>query len=148
MRFVGRKETVSTIGGKNFERIPKIWQEICENGTYEKISTLSNQKPTGVVGICAGFKEGEFDYYIASATDRPVLKGMDELDIPAGLWVVFECIGPMPDAIQAVWKRIYSEWFPSSGYEHAGTAELEWYSEGDGTAKDYRSEIWIPIMKK
>ncbi len=148
MRFIGKKEAVNAMGGQNFLRIPQIWQEVCEDGTYDKIIALSNGNPTGALGICANFRDKEFDYFIASSSDAEVPKGMDELIIPAGLWVVFQCIGPMPKAIQDVWKRVYTEWFPNSGYEHAGGAELEWYSDGDGDAEDYISEIWIPIIKK
>lgn len=148
MRFVGKKEAVTNTNGANFVRVPKIWDEVFQDGSFDKIMALSNGEPSGVMGICANFRDAEFDYFIASATDKDIPEGMDELKVAAGLWVVFECVGPMPDAIQAVWKRIYSEWFPSSGYEHAGTAEIEWYSDGDGDAEDYRSEIWIPIKKK
>ncbi len=148
MRFVGKKEAVSNVGGANYVRIPQIWQEVDRDGLFEKIMGLSNTEPSGVVGICANFRESDFDYFVASASDKAVPEGMDELTIAGGLWVVFECVGPMPDAIQAVWKRIFSEWFPSASYEHAGTAEIEWYSDGDGCAADYRSEIWIPIQKK
>ncbi|KEF36763.1 hypothetical protein M670_04014 [Schinkia azotoformans MEV2011] len=38
---------------------------------------------------------------------------------------------------QKMWKRIYSEWFPSSGYGHGNGPEIEVYLEGDATAKDY-----------
>jgi AraC family transcriptional regulator len=148
MRFVGKKETVSVAGGQNFVRIPQIWQEVMRDGVFEKIAELSNGNPSGVLGICADFKEEQLDYYVASASAEKTPAGLDELLIPAGLWVVFECVGPMPKAIQEVWKRVYTEWFPSSGYEHAGGAELEWYSDGDGSAEDYVSEIWIPIIKK
>lgn len=148
MRFVGRKDAVPTADGQNFVLIPRIWGEVFKDGTFNKIMALSNQEPHGVVGICANFRESELDYYIASATDQVVPDGMYELMVPAGLWVIFECRGPMPEAIQAVWKRIYSEWFPTSGYEHAGSAEIEWYSDCDGNDEDYLSEIWIPIMKK
>ena len=148
MRFVGKKEAVSNVGGQNFVRIPKIWEEVNHDGTCDRIYALSNQKPAGVLGICANFREADFDYYVAGSSDQPAPEGMDELTVPAGLWVVFECIGPMPDAIQEVWKRIYSEWFPSSGYEHAGNAEIEWYSDGDPGAADYLSEVWIPVIKK
>ncbi len=148
MRFVGKKEIVSNANGQNFARIPQIWEEVNKDGTCDRVQALSNQQPAGVFGICANFREAEFDYYVASASDQPVPDGMDELLVPASLWVIFECIGPMPDAIQEVWKRIYSEWFPTSGYEHAGTAELEWYSDGDTDAADYLSEVWIPVVKK
>ncbi|KAB8138124.1 AraC family transcriptional regulator, partial [Gracilibacillus oryzae] len=54
----------------------------------------------------------------------------------------------MPDAIQNVWKRIFSEWFPSTGYEHADAPELEVYYPGDPASADYRSEVWIPVIDK
>jgi AraC family transcriptional regulator len=148
MRFVGKKEAVGCVGGQNFLRIPQIWEEVCREGIYDKILELSNGSPTGVLGICANFRDKEFDYFVASSSDVEAPMGMYELLVPAGLWVVFQCVGPMPAAIQEVWKRVYTEWFPSSGYEHAGGAELEWYSDGDGDSKDYLSEIWIPIVKK
>lgn len=148
MRFVGKKETISNKDGVNYVRIPQIWRELSQDGTFGRILSLSDHEPSGVMGICASFREAEFDYYVASATDKDIPEGMDELKVPAGLWVIFESVGPMPDAIQAVWKRIYGEWFPSSGYEHAGTAEIEWYSDGDASAADYRSEVWIPVVKK
>ncbi|MBH1940686.1 AraC family transcriptional regulator [Mobilitalea sibirica] len=148
MRFVGKKETVSTVGGQNFQRIPVIWQEVFQNGMFDKIYALSDGNPPGVMGICANFKDEQLDYYIASASGAKPLEGMDVLEVPAGLWVIFQCVGPMPQAIQDVWKRVYTEWFPSSGYEHAGGAEIEWYSEGDSSSEDYISEIWIPIIKK
>lgn len=148
MRFVGKKEAVNCIGGQNFVRIPQIWEEVFEEGSFDRILELSNGNPTGVLGICANFREKEFDYFVASSSEKEVPEGMEELTIPAGLWVVFQCVGPMPSAIQEVWKRVYTEWFPNSGYEHAGEAEIEWYSDGDGDAVDYVSEIWIPIIKK
>jgi len=50
------------------------------------------------------------------------------------------------DKIQGVWKRIFPEWFPTSGYEHAGGPELELtYTISDSK---FYSEIWIPVVKK
>lgn len=146
-RLIGKKETVSNINGEHFKRVPKIWGEIYENGTFDKILKLSNGNPSGILGICANFKKTEFDYFIASSSDEKLPDGMNELIVPANLWVIFECIGAMPDAIQGVWKRIFTEWFPSSGYEHAVGPEIEWYSDADNSKDDYKSEIWIPIVK-
>lgn len=53
----------------------------------------------------------------------------------------------LPNAMQDIWKRIYSEWLPNSGYEHAMLPEIEYYSAGDIMATDYKSEIWIPVKK-
>lgn len=146
-RLVGIKEVVTNIGGANMKRIPKIWEEVCNSGMGAKIASLSNGEPSGVLGVCANFRNTEFDYFIASSTNQKVPDKMEELIIPANLWVIFECVGSIPDAIQNVWRRIFTEWFPSSGYEHAEAPEIEWYSDGDNSADDYKSEIWIPVRK-
>ncbi|MDD2234893.1 MAG: GyrI-like domain-containing protein [Desulfitobacteriaceae bacterium] len=68
--------------------------------------------------------------------------------IDAGIWAVFEAIGPFPETLQNVWGRIYSEWFPSSGYEAIEGPEILWNESKDTEDPQYRSEIWIPIKKK
>lgn len=78
------------------------------------------------------------------------LEDLEEMIIPSSSWAVFEILGPMRpllNAMQDIWKRIYSEWLPNSGYEHAMLLEIEYYSVGDMMAVDYKSEIWIPIKK-
>lgn len=65
----------------------------------------------------------------------------------AGTWAIFESRGPLPEGIQETIGRIYGEWFPTSGYEHAGGPELEVYPPGDTGAPDYYCEVWIPVRK-
>jgi AraC family transcriptional regulator len=50
-------------------------------------------------------------------------------------------------AIQDTFTRVYSEWFPTSGYEHADGAELKVYPEGDMSSADYSCEAWMPVGK-
>ena len=75
-------------------------------------------------------------------------------DIPAFTWAVFPCIGPMPDALQDINTRIFSEWLPAlKEYEFAAGYCIEMYDRPDkypkGTAdENYRAEIWIPITRK
>ena len=48
--------------------------------------------------------------------------------------------------LQNTIKRAYSEWFPASGKEHSGGAEIEFYPQlPDTSARDYWCEYWIPI---
>lgn len=65
----------------------------------------------------------------------------------AGTWAVFPCVGPLSGAMQALQKRVISEWLPSSGYEYAAAPDIEVYLPGDQSAPDYRSEVWLPIVK-
>ncbi|RFZ75703.1 AraC family transcriptional regulator [Lacrimispora amygdalina] len=69
-------------------------------------------------------------------------------NIDSGTWAVFESIGPFPETLQNVWGRIYSEWFPSSGYEAVEGPEILWNESPDTGNPKYRSEIWIPVKKE
>ena len=56
----------------------------------------------------------------------------------------------MPEAIQAVNTKIFSQWLPGTPeYEIAFPGNVEWYSgSGNTQAADYESEIWIPVKRK
>jgi AraC family transcriptional regulator len=88
----------------------------------------------------------------AIGVEKPAAKaapaGFAILHIPAATWAIFESVGPMPKAIQDVTVKIFKEWFPSTGYEHAAVPELEVYLPGNPDAPDYRCQVWIPIVKK
>jgi len=146
-KIVGVKEWTTLENGQNFINIPKMWEKMPPE-KCGRIVSLADTELTGILGVCADMYDGGFDYWIAAATTKPCPADLDEKEIPALTWAVFEAKGPMPGAIQDIWKRIFSEWFPISGYEHAAAPELEWYADGDPQAEDYRSEVWIPVVKK
>jgi AraC family transcriptional regulator len=50
--------------------------------------------------------------------------------------------------LQDVWGRIYSEWLPASGYEAAEGPEILWFEGKDTVKPNFRSEIWLPVLKK
>jgi AraC family transcriptional regulator len=52
----------------------------------------------------------------------------------------------MPDAMQAVWRNIFREWLPATGYEVANGLQIEYYTQADSSKADYYSEIWIPLV--
>jgi AraC family transcriptional regulator len=147
-RLIGYKERVSMEGGENFKRIPKMWDEISDDGRYEKLMSLNDNIDLFCLGVCANGSDKDFDYYIATGSASPLLEGMAELIVPAATYVIFECVGKMPEGQQKVWKRIFTEWFPQSGYEMTDAPQIEWYSDGDPSLDDYVSQIWIPVMKK
>lgn len=61
---------------------------------------------------------------------------------------MFECTGPVPEAMQNLQRRTVTEWLPGSGYEYASALDIERFFEGDQNAADYRSEVWLPIVRK
>jgi AraC family transcriptional regulator len=124
-----------------------MWNKANTDGTSENILKLSDRDPGGLLGICAECYDSGFDYWIAAATTKDCPPGLQKKEIPASTWAIFEITGPLPDAMQEVWMRMFAEWLPNSGYEHAQTAEIEWYSLGEPSSPEYKSEIWIPVIK-
>lgn len=147
MHIIGFKQWFSTENNRQMTEIPKMWDAVTEE-MKKRITGLSNN--AGVVGLCADMYNGGFDYWIGCMSDKECPDDLESMTIPASTWAVFEIIGamrPLPNAMQDIWKRIYSEWLPNSGYEHAMLPEIEYYSAGDMMAEDYKSEIWIPVKK-
>lgn len=147
-RIVGVKEHMDMNVEECFAKVPLFWQKTIQSGIIPQLLGLLDQEPFGLLGVSACMNGKDFDYYIAVATDKPVPENMVEYEIPAETWAVFECVGPMPGAIQELQKRIVTEWLPTSGYEYANAPDIEVYFEGDQQAADYRSEVWLPIVKK
>ncbi|WP_185929552.1 AraC family transcriptional regulator [Paenibacillus popilliae] len=146
---VGKSIQTTTKEGENSIEIPKFWKDSHANGTVAKIASLGKNQDT--LGICYGTQPGGevFNYAIAVETDRTESEGEFEfIQVPAATWAVFTSIGPMPGAIQEVWNRIYQEWFPATDYEQAEMPDFELYPPGDPWLEDYRSEVWIPVIKK
>ena len=120
----------------------------------KQLKSISNVEPTGIISASTNFSEGrmeekgELDHYIGVATSSNETTEFDVLEIDASTWAVFESIGPFPETLQNVWGRIYSEWFPSSGYEAVEGPEILRNESKDIENPKYRSEIWIPVKKK
>jgi AraC family transcriptional regulator len=159
---VGKSRRFTTVNGENFIKVPRFWDEFCQdkkgNEALMAYSGCQAGPVTGGVelGICwiaedAVTKE-EFIYGIGAEKGKgQIPAGFETRQIPAATWAVFEARGalrPVPAAIQDVTKRIFSEWFPSTGYEHAPQPELEVYPQGDTNDPGYVCQIWIPILKQ
>lgn len=147
-RIAGAKRHFDLNIDENFKEIPLFWGEVFQNGMFTRICELSNQEPSGVLGVSTCMNGKDFDYYIAAATDKETPEFMNEYTVPEATWAIFECQGSMPDAIQDLQKRIITEWLPASGYEYADAPDIEVYPAGDITAPDYKCEVWLPIIKK
>ena len=144
---IGLKERMNTVNGnEDFNRITEMWAKLTEEQA-SKILSLSNSKINGLIGVSANNNGNEFDYYIATTTDVSNEDNLIKLEIPVSTWAIFGCVGALPNSIIEVWKRIFTEWFPSSGYENSDLPCIEVYSDGDMTSDDYKCELWLPIVK-
>lgn len=132
-----------------FEKVPLFWQKIAQSGGMEKLCALMQGKePSGILGISTCDNGTYSGYFIAVATDAPVPEGMEEYTLAKQTYAIFEAVGPAQQAVQALQQRIISEWLPASGYEYAPAADVEVYPAGDQQSEEYRTQIWLPIIKK
>lgn len=147
---VGKSIRTATIDSQNHRDIPAFWDESLKNGFLMELEKVCG--PMGLLGVCMDFdkQQERLTYFIcAEKTEQRVPTDWEERAIPAQTWAVFQAIGPVPNAIEKTWERIFSKWFPSTGYEHVDAPELEVYpNDGDVNAEDHHCEIWIPIKKK
>lgn len=151
--IIGIKKRVPIIFNGVNPEIASMWKSLDEK-TINELKNLSNVEPLGLLSASANFSEGrleekgELDHYIGAATTRECPDNLTQLEVDASTWAVFEAVGPFPETLQNVWGRIYSEWFPSSNYEQREGPEILWNENKDITSPTFRSEIWIPVLKK
>ncbi len=154
---ITKKESFTVLGVSrifNYENarqdIPAFWKE---HYAQEKCRYVEGRFG---INIDSSMGNESFSYLIADlydpATDIP--KGFEVTTIPAFTWAVFPCIGPLPDALQDVNTRIFSEWLPAlKEYKFAAGYCIEMYDQPEkypkGTSdENYRTEIWIPVARK
>lgn len=103
--------------------IPQFWQEIQENGVYEKLCYVFNQQPYSNFSLSGAFYddcinlEHQRKYLICSSLPlvNETFDGFEEYSISSGEWVVFtenyvdadDCT----NKVQSLWKRVFRNGF-------------------------------------
>lgn len=132
------------------EEIPGFWKDHYASGMGEQIC--------GMFGINIDPQMGseKFEYLIADIYNpaKDIPEGLTVKTIPGFTWAVFPCKGALPDSLQDVNTKIFSEWLPAlQDYEFAAGYCVEMYDlptkyPKGTTDENYYSEIWIPIKRK
>lgn len=145
---IGSQKTFSYETGKI--ECPKFWDEHYASGKGKTVC--------GMYGISIDEKmNGEtFEYLIADNYNpkQDVPEGFVTRVIPAFTWAVFPCRGAMPNAMQSVNTKFFSEWLPANKqYEVAAGYCVEMYDDMSKYPKgikdeNYYSEMWFPVKTK
>lgn len=139
-----------------YEKIPEFWDEFFEAKASHGLASdqqAISKYDIGEYGVCIDdIGEGKFRYLIAGKyTGGEVPEGMVVYEFPQYDWAVFDCFGPIPEALQSVNTRIFQEWLPGNqDFELCGQANVEWYDcpKGETTDDDYHSAIWVPVKRR
>ena len=154
MDVTGVIRSFTTVNGANLRDLPLFFEEMDREGTTARLMEMTGSEGKlkgSLLGICMDFDDEseQFNFMIGVEPREDKSDNlMERLTIPPLTWAVFPGKGKMPDSIQSVWKRIFSEWFPSMSYIHAEGPELEVYLPGPCENGECSFEIWIPIEKK
>jgi AraC family transcriptional regulator len=160
MRYrVVEKEEFRVVGKK--ARVPLVYEGMnpaivafvrsIEQETLHRMEGLSDQEPQGIINVSDNLadsrEEGtELDYYHGVVTSAAAPEDMDTLTVPAGTWAVFESSGAFPQALQYLWRDVFTQWFPSNPYRsRPGPEILRARVSQDGTGAD--AELWIPVER-
>ncbi len=77
------------------------------------------------------------------------LDALDTLVVPPGTWAVFENSGPFPEALQFLWRDVFTQWFPSNPYQSRPGPEIlrtRLSEDASGTSRA-EAELWIPVER-
>lgn len=151
-KVLEKVEEQSIADEQNLNTIPQFWTRSHEDGTVRRLLELTSDR-SYIFGICYGNTPSDsktFDYSIAARVagdfkEADVPAGFRLSEIPARTWIVFECVGAMSGAIQELWHKIITEFFPSSPYKPTYEMDIEAYTEGNMSLDTYKSEIWVPV---
>ncbi|MET7821488.1 AraC family transcriptional regulator [Micromonospora zamorensis] len=148
--LVGRKARVPLVHEGMNPAIVAFIRSI-DKETTARIEALSDQEPAGIVNVSDNLadsrEEGtELDYWHGVVTDAVPPEDLDALPVQAGTWAVFTTSGAFPQAVQHLWRDVFTQWFPSNPYRSRPGPEISRVRvSADGTEAD--AELWIPVER-
>lgn len=131
-----------------YETIPKFIDKCEEERITNKIVEAGHgDEKTWLKSVLYDLYDGMFKYMLClDMPDDGVSDEFEIVTIPQKTWAVFPMVIEKPeDSIISIWKRIFSEWFPNSGYElDCGPRQERCYLREDGKLV---VEAWVPVIK-
>lgn len=155
----GMERVFRSEGGGDAPNTPaQFWQQCHATGEVERLAANAGNLPRflspdsyNVHGICSYKDTGNdtFPYMVcAFKSETSNTNGYSAITIPAQTWAIFPSAPIAWDAfngtIESLYRRFYTEWLPTSGYEQVDGMELEIYGEIAGL---HSVELWFPVRK-
>ena len=154
-KLIMKKKKVSRSQELTAAEIGEFWKKCGSDGTIESLCKYipeENIFKDCIVGASFGkdATDEEFPYAIGAMYNGLPVEEEDLIveEIPAHTYVVFPCVGKMPESFQKLYQQIYSEFFPSSEYQPCGGTDFEAYPSADVYSPDYHCEVWVAVEKK
>ena len=138
---------ISTNRERAFEQVPQFFRKCDEDLVPDEINELLGRFHDNLtISALYDYTDTTSKYMLCNFLPKclSVPEKFAVLNVPPSAWAVFD----VPDCeMQAAWRRIWSEWFPASGYESVKGVSFEMYY-GLALHENAFGEIWIPVTKK
>lgn len=128
-------------GEDGFDQVTEYWKTFLSN---------PHRHVVGRFGVIFDANEEGFEYMIADSYQpwRDIPEKYESILLPAGMWAVFPCVGPFPQALRRVSDRVWHEWLQKQAvWRIAGNYSVEMYTPPEGNPENYYSELWIPVER-
>lgn len=136
----------------------ELWKQCHANSEVEKLAdnagdlpTFLNQNYHKIHAVCSYKKtdEDHFPYMLSAFKgDSSKTEGYTRLTIPAQTWAIFSSDpftwDKFDETIDTLYKRFFSEWLPTAGYEQVDGLEFEITGAKDGFNF---VELWFAVRK-
>lgn len=150
----GPELKTTVVDGQCYRDIPAFWETCEKDGRCVALAAAAGKRRDELLDLGLIYDhepDGGVSYMIGCfKKNAAVPSGFVTRRIPAQTWAIFQTDwhdGSDAPQLHDVWRRIYSEWFPVSGYEHSDCDyEMEVYLGNEKTG--YSAEVWIPVELK
>lgn len=136
----------------------ELWKQSHANGEVKRLAEHAGTLPTAinqdyhkVHAVCSYKKteEDTFPYMLcAFQSGSSKVGGYTSVTIPAQTWAIFQsdpfAWDQFDETIETLYKRFFSEWLPTAGYEQVDGMELEITGGKEGC---YFIELWFAVRK-
>ena len=148
-----------TDGGGEAPQTPaRLWEQSHKNGDVKRLEACAGDLPSfvnqnlyPVNAVCSYRKTGPdtFPYMLCAFKEGASnTEGYTSVTIPAHTWAIFPSEphdwDQFDETIEMLYRRFYTEWLPTAGYEQVDGVELE--MNGTKNGLNY-IELWFPVRK-
>ncbi len=145
-------------GDEGLDTPAQLWQQCHANGEVERLAANAGDLPSFVSldsykvhAVCSYRKTGNdtFPYMLcAFKSELSNTNGYSSITIPAHTWAIFPSElftwDKFDNTIETLYRRFFSEWLPTAGYEQVDGMEFEIYG---GRAGLNYVELWFAVRK-
>lgn len=130
-----------------FNQVPEFFKKCDVDGTVDEMNRLLGRFDDNyTISALYDYSGTTYKYMLCNYLPKGISlpPKFSILSVPKTTWAVFDVSGC---EMQLIWKRIWTEWFPTSEYELREGIQFEMYY-GLARHENGFGEIWIPIKKK